>query len=113
MGLDPKKSTFQQALLVVLGMSKSSWESNSRLYWNWGWSEEEFLSAFRKYPLCIGLSKDKINRAMGSFMDRMGWKPSLAAERPVLFVAELGEENHPWGFGSSVPSIQRFVQETS
>ncbi|PKI65072.1 hypothetical protein CRG98_014541 [Punica granatum] len=84
MGFEPRKATFLHALSAVLGMSKSSWESKARVYQNWGWSEEEFLSAFRKFPLCMLSSEDKINRIMSLFVDRMGWKPSLIANNPIL-----------------------------
>ncbi|PKI65073.1 uncharacterized protein LOC116195366 [Punica granatum] len=84
MGLDPQKSAFLHALAAVLGMSKSSWEGKLRVYRNWGWSEEECLSAFRKSPQCMMASEDKINRVMSFFVDRMGWKPSLIAEHPIL-----------------------------
>ncbi|PKI65078.1 hypothetical protein CRG98_014547 [Punica granatum] len=97
MGLDPRKSMFQNALLVVLGMSKSSWESKARVYRNWGWSEEELLSAFRKYPLCMAVSEDKINRVMSFFVDRMGWKPSLIAQHPILFSQSLEKKTIPRG----------------
>ncbi|PKI65082.1 hypothetical protein CRG98_014551 [Punica granatum] len=62
MGLDPEKATFGHALSVVLGMSKSSWESKARVYRKWGWSDKEFLSAFRKFPLCMAASEVKINQ---------------------------------------------------
>ncbi|OWM71228.1 hypothetical protein CDL15_Pgr011355 [Punica granatum] len=84
LGVDPQKTAFLHALSAVLGMSKSSWESKVRVYRNWGWSEEECLSAFRKFPQCMIASEDKINWVMSFFVDRMGWKPSLIAERPVL-----------------------------
>ncbi|PKI65081.1 hypothetical protein CRG98_014550 [Punica granatum] len=54
------------------------------VYRNWGWSEEEFLSAFRKFALCMAASEDKINRTMRFFVDGMGWKPSPIAEHPIL-----------------------------
>ncbi|XP_031407441.1 uncharacterized protein LOC116215733 [Punica granatum] len=95
MGLDPKKSTFQHALMAVLRMSKSSWESKARLYRNWGWSEAELLSAFRKYPLCMAVSEDKINRVMSFFVDRMGWRPSLIAEHPILLTQSLEKKTIP------------------
>ncbi|OWM71227.1 hypothetical protein CDL15_Pgr011354 [Punica granatum] len=84
MGLDPQKTAFVHALSAVLGLSKPSWESKLRVYRNWGWSEEEFISAFRKCPHCMTASEDKINRVMNFFVDRLGWKPSLIAEHSTV-----------------------------
>lgn len=95
MGSDPTKSMFFQALSVLLMLKKSSWESKSRAYENWGWSKEELVSAFRKFPLCMAISEDKMNRAMSFFVHNLEWKPSLIAKHPILLSHSLEKRTIP------------------
>ncbi|KAK4744546.1 hypothetical protein SAY87_010858 [Trapa incisa] len=89
MGHDPTKVTFFQALNVLIMRKRSIWDSKSRLYEKWGWSNEELISAFKKYPLCMAISEDKINRAMSFFIHEMDWKPSMIAKHPILLSHSL------------------------
>ncbi|KAL5785264.1 hypothetical protein ACOSQ2_007656 [Xanthoceras sorbifolium] len=50
MGINPLRSQFLLAISLKTALSRSEWESKVNMYKRWGWSDEEFLEAFRKYP---------------------------------------------------------------
>ncbi|OWM71224.1 uncharacterized protein LOC116192497 [Punica granatum] len=89
MGFDPTKTVFFHALKIMLTMKESNWESKSTIFRDWGWSEKELVSAFKKYPLCMANSEDKINRAMSFYVNSLGCKPSLIAKYPALLSHSL------------------------
>ena len=51
MGFDSLKMKFVEAVYTLSGMSKSNWERKVNAYKRWGFSEAEFLVAFKKHPL--------------------------------------------------------------
>lgn len=95
MGFDPLKMKFVEAVYAMSGMSKSTWERKVNAYKRWGLSEAEILVAFKKHPLFILASEDKIERAMNFFVNKMGWESSLIVERPILVLLSLEERIIP------------------
>ncbi|XP_044497889.1 transcription termination factor MTERF4, chloroplastic-like [Mangifera indica] len=89
MGMDPLKSQFDKAIVVMSSMSKSEWDKKVDFYKRLGLSEEDILSAFRKNPWCMVTSKDKITGVMDFFVNKMGWEPSAIAHRPILLSLSL------------------------
>ncbi|KAL1065762.1 hypothetical protein V6Z11_D12G018500 [Gossypium hirsutum] len=74
---------------TFLQLSKSTWERKIDLLKQWGWSNEEVVSAFEKYPKTMMFSEQKISAIMSLFVDKMGWKSSYIAKRPVLLAYNL------------------------
>ncbi|XVE65644.1 hypothetical protein DITRI_Ditri08aG0016600 [Diplodiscus trichospermus] len=89
MGFDPSKFSFMDAIQVFLGMSKSSWDRNFNLYKEWGWSDEEIWSAFRKSPCFMIISERKLKAFMELSAKEMGWKYQHFANRPRLLLSSL------------------------
>ncbi|OMO49589.1 Peptidase M10, metallopeptidase [Corchorus olitorius] len=87
LGFNPLKSHFLEALQVLVQISKSTWERKLNVFKEWGWSDEDFVIAFEKYPRCMMLSEDKII------------KPR--------------KEDNSKVFSASSSVIQRFYQETT
>ncbi|RDX71057.1 hypothetical protein CR513_49629, partial [Mucuna pruriens] len=85
MGFDPSKIGFVMALHAKRGVSKSRWDAKVDAFKSWGWSEEMVLEAFRKHPLFMLMSRDKINEVMRFWVDRLGWDPLALAKRPIMF----------------------------
>ncbi|KAI9194860.1 hypothetical protein LWI28_009739 [Acer negundo] len=84
MGINPLRSQFVVAIGIKKALSKSLWESKVNLYKRWGWSEQEFLEAFRKYPGIMKASEDKIMAKMDFFFNKMGLESSYIAKCPIF-----------------------------
>ncbi|KAL5849482.1 hypothetical protein ACOSQ4_007495 [Xanthoceras sorbifolium] len=89
MGINPLRSQFVLAIIIKTAVRRSHWESRVNMYKRWGWSEEEFLEAFRKYPWLMVASKDKIMAAMDFFVNKMGLDASYIAKHPVFVTFSL------------------------
>lgn len=84
MGFDPSKAYFSLAMVAKRGMSKSKWDEKVDTFKKWGWSEEAILEAFKKQPLCMVASNDKINRVMLFWVNQLGWDSSYLMKRPCI-----------------------------
>ncbi|KAJ0034277.1 hypothetical protein Pint_24576 [Pistacia integerrima] len=89
MGMDPLRSQFVRAIVIMSLMSKSEWDKKVDVYKRLHWSEEEILAAFQKHPWCMMTSEDKIMAVMDIFVNKMGWEPSAIAQRPILVSLSL------------------------
>ncbi|TKY72628.1 Mitochodrial transcription termination factor-related [Spatholobus suberectus] len=85
MGFDPSKLKFVIALLAKRIIPKSRWEAKVDAFKSWGWSEELFLRVFKKQPLFMLVSQEKINRIMRFWVNRLGWDPLALTGRPEMF----------------------------
>ncbi|KAJ0035664.1 hypothetical protein Pint_24567 [Pistacia integerrima] len=85
MGINPLRSQFVIAIYIMLLMQKSEWDKKFDFYKMCGWSEEQILTAYRKYPWCMMTSENKIMAVMDFFVNKMGWETSAITEQPVLF----------------------------
>ncbi|XWS08071.1 hypothetical protein CRYUN_Cryun41cG0046800 [Craigia yunnanensis] len=84
LGFNPLKQLFLIALQALIQISKSTWERKSNVFKQWGWTDEDIVSAFEKYPRCMILSEHKITATMNFYVNTMGWKSSYIANCPVL-----------------------------
>ncbi|KAK1278865.1 hypothetical protein QJS04_geneDACA003489 [Acorus gramineus] len=89
MDFKPSSSFFYLALHAILGMSKSKWEEKFELYRSFGWSDDNILSAFKKQPFFMNLSKDKIRRMMDFFLKEPGLGLSIVSSYPNLMLLSL------------------------
>ncbi|KAM7514932.1 hypothetical protein LguiA_004515 [Lonicera macranthoides] len=86
MGFNPLRSMFVQAVQVICGMTKTTWDRKWAAYRMWDLSDDEILMAFRSHPVCMKLSEEKIMREMDFLVNKMGWKAVKIARCPaVLF----------------------------
>ncbi|KAG0485645.1 hypothetical protein HPP92_009519 [Vanilla planifolia] len=83
-GPDPWKSTFVPALNVTCGLTQATWERKIQLYQSLGWSLEETISAFKRSPMCMLHSEEKVRKIMGFFTENLKWGPAFLASRPTL-----------------------------
>jgi mTERF domain-containing protein len=89
MGFNPLKTVFVFAVLACLNMSKPKLESKLELYKRWGWSKDVALLAFKKQPLCVLSSEEKITKAMDFLVNKMGWPSAAVARYPVVISYSL------------------------
>ncbi|KAI9193827.1 hypothetical protein LWI28_000513 [Acer negundo] len=96
LGFSPLSSNFVLAI-VVKGVGRIKWETKVNLYKRWGWSEEEFLAAFVKYPICMMASLDKITAVMEFLVNKMHLEPSAIAKHPYVISLSMEKSFIPRG----------------
>ncbi|XP_043697012.1 uncharacterized protein LOC122647745 [Telopea speciosissima] len=89
MDFDLSKYTFMRALSVFTSMKKSTWKQKLEAYRRWGFSENEILLAFRRYPSFMTASEKKIMSHMNFFVNKMGWEREVIITRPQLLALSL------------------------
>ncbi|KAF5731199.1 hypothetical protein HS088_TW19G00804 [Tripterygium wilfordii] len=81
-GFDPTKGVFAEALIVFFQLSKSTLERKMDVYRRWGWSDDEILTVFRKFPSMMRISEQKISSLMDFYLNRCGCECSNFATYP-------------------------------
>ncbi|KAK1294213.1 hypothetical protein QJS10_CPA16g01298 [Acorus calamus] len=89
MGFEPSSSYFNVALVSITSISESNWEEKFELYRSFGWSEDDILSAFKKQPQIMALSKDKMRKMMDFFSKEPGLGLSVVSHYPNLLLLSL------------------------
>lgn len=84
LGMDPASRVFIVALNAKLVINKEKWDQKLALYRSFGWSDENFLAAFRKHPHCMLTTEWKIKKIMGFYVKKLGWSPVFLSQRPVF-----------------------------
>ncbi|KAG5554994.1 hypothetical protein RHGRI_012516 [Rhododendron griersonianum] len=84
-GFNPMRVSFVLAVHALSSMSKAVWEKKIEVYKKWGFSNDEILVAFGKFPLFMAVSEDKITRVMDFLVNKMGLESSCVSKRPHLF----------------------------
>ncbi|XP_038684665.1 uncharacterized protein LOC119984645 [Tripterygium wilfordii] len=113
MGLNPLMFAFVLALRALRGMSKMTWKKKINVYKGWGWSEEEILMAFRRFPCFMSISEDKIMGMMDYFVNIMGLESSFISARPGLLVFSLKNRVVPRGSVAQVLLSKGLVEASS
>lgn len=89
MGIARTSGMFVWALRVLVHISKDKFNATLSLMKGFGWSEAEFLSAFRKAPLFLALSREILARKMEFLLKDAGCEPPYVAKNPVLLMLSL------------------------
>ncbi|KAG0494969.1 hypothetical protein HPP92_005963 [Vanilla planifolia] len=84
MGFDPSKASFVQGVYVLSGLTPATWERKMELYRSLGWSEEETILAFKKSPLCMLHSEEKVRKLVDFFVKNLNWDPFKMASQATL-----------------------------
>ncbi|XP_059438914.1 transcription termination factor MTERF15, mitochondrial-like [Corylus avellana] len=95
MGFNPLKMMFVHAIQVLLKMGKPKLESKLELYERWGWSKDMALSAFKRNPICMLLSEEKITKAMDFLVKKMGCLSANIAINPAVLSFSLEKRIMP------------------
>ncbi|XP_039114646.1 uncharacterized protein LOC120249989 [Dioscorea cayenensis subsp. rotundata] len=85
-GIEPENPMFVYALRALNGMKKSTWDSRLKLFKEMGWSEELVYAAFRRAPLCVLVSDEKIRKSTEFFMKEVGFGPEELSVKPKLLM---------------------------
>ncbi|PQQ19677.1 uncharacterized protein Pyn_22608 [Prunus yedoensis var. nudiflora] len=89
MGFNLEKSTSVNALRAFGGKNKLVLNRSREVLKTWGWSEDDFLSAFRKNPRCMIVSEKKLMQTMDLLVNKMGWSSGMIAKYSVVLGLSL------------------------
>ncbi|KAK9912680.1 hypothetical protein M0R45_036531 [Rubus argutus] len=84
--------------MVALGCknSKSTMNRSRQIFMSrWGWSEDDVLSAFMKYPKCMIVSEKKLMQVMDFLVNKMGWSSRMIAKHPLVWSFSLDKRITP------------------
>jgi mTERF domain-containing protein len=95
MGFNPLKTVFVLAIQVLLKISTPELESKLEFYERWGWSKNMAVSAFKRHPMCMVLSEEKITKAMDFIVNKMGWPSANIAINPAVLFFSLEKRIMP------------------
>ena len=95
LGISPGSGTFAVALSSVSNISRSTLDSKMEFLKTFGWSDEEFNLAFRRFPNIIHLSRDRTRATMDFLLKDAGCTPSYVAARSVLLGLSLEKRMVP------------------
>ncbi|PRQ57764.1 putative transcription regulator mTERF family [Rosa chinensis] len=89
-GIEPSSSaTFMKALVVTFMVDASKREQKMQFYKERGWTEDDFVLAFRKHPLFMTFSEKNISSKMDFLLNKMGWQPANVAGDPYVLTYSL------------------------
>ncbi|CAL5184392.1 unnamed protein product [Lathyrus oleraceus] len=86
---DPSKVNFSLALYAITATTKSLWNAKVIVFKRWGWSDEMVLEAFRKRPLFMLSSTEKIDKVMRFWVNELGWNSLTLVKRPYIVTFSL------------------------
>ena len=85
LGFDPTKVNFVIAMIAINTRNSSLWKEKVDTFKKWGWSDEAFSEAFRRFPRCMLTSIEKMNVVMNFWVNELGWDALDLARCPGIF----------------------------
>ncbi|XP_028755397.1 transcription termination factor MTERF9, chloroplastic-like [Neltuma alba] len=113
LGVNPGQVNFVLAVSVLASASKSTWGKKVDVYKKWGWSEDDILAAFRKYPFIMKASKDKIDAVMDFLVNKLGCESSIVAKYPGVISFSMKRRFLPRGAVIKILLSKGLVQKES
>ncbi|KAE8648625.1 hypothetical protein Csa_009427 [Cucumis sativus] len=89
LGIEPKATMFLHALRVRSSMNDSTWEKKINVLKSLGWSEKEILTAFKKCPLYLIRSEEKMRVVADFCFNTAKLDPEVVIFYPKLFMCAL------------------------
>ncbi|XP_010554979.1 PREDICTED: transcription termination factor MTERF5, chloroplastic-like [Tarenaya hassleriana] len=94
-GFIPSSPMIVSAIKAIGQINESNWEQKLEVYRKWGWSDDDFVYAFKNSPLIMCLSEEKINKGMDVFLNRLGMSSSDIARFPNIIFYSVEERIVP------------------
>ncbi|XP_030932015.1 uncharacterized protein LOC115957820 [Quercus lobata] len=89
LGFDPNNLLSVLAVRSMVVMSKSLWEQKVEGFKSFGLSKDEIYAAFKKQPMCMMASENKIRKLMSFFVNKLNTTPSMISKNPNLLLLSL------------------------
>ncbi|XP_031740907.1 uncharacterized protein LOC101217091 isoform X1 [Cucumis sativus] len=95
LGIEPEARMFVYAVLVRLSMSDSTWKKKINVMKSLGWSEKEIFTAFKKYPLYLTCSEEKLRDVADFCFNTAKLDPGSVIIYPKFFKCSVNERLQP------------------
>ncbi|CAN0862814.1 Transcription termination factor MTERF4, chloroplastic, partial [Linum grandiflorum] len=95
LGLEPKTRMFMHALRSAVSMSEVTIKKKMDVMKSLGWSEGEILSAFKRYPLYLACSEEKMRKAMDFYVNTMKLEPEVIIKYPKFMMHSIEKRMLP------------------
>ncbi|KAL4016095.1 hypothetical protein IC575_023711 [Cucumis melo] len=94
-GVEPKDRAFVYAVSAVGSMNHSSWKKKINVMKSLGWSEKEIFTAFKRYPLCLTCSEEKMRDVADFCFNTAKLDPGTLISYPVFFNLSVDKRLRP------------------
>ncbi|KAA0050287.1 transcription termination factor MTERF9 [Cucumis melo var. makuwa] len=95
LGIEPKASTFVHALRVRGGMSDPIWKKKINVLKSLGWSENEIFTLFKRQPMSLARSEEKMRYAADFCFNTVKLDPGTVISYPMSFVYSVDKQLRP------------------
>ncbi|URD96481.1 mTERF family protein [Musa troglodytarum] len=95
LGVARTSGTFPNTLKALHMVSEKNFNAHLEFCKGFGWSEDDFLAAFRKAPTLVGVSLKSLQRKMEFLVNEAGCAPSYLALRPLMLLMSLEKRLMP------------------
>lgn len=95
LGVEPKTPVFLHAAKVMLSISKSNWRKKIEVMKSLGWSEEEIIVAFKRYPYLLACSEEKIRKSLDFFVNTLKLEPQAIITCPEYLAYSVDRRLRP------------------
>lgn len=92
LGFNPTNLLFLLAIRSMAVMSRALWEKKLEAYMNFGLSKGEIYSAFRKQPMFMIQSEQKIRKLMDFYVNKLRMEPLIISKNPNLLLLSLEKD---------------------
>ncbi|CAL9049829.1 transcription termination factor MTERF15, mitochondrial-like [Musa acuminata AAA Group] len=89
LGVARTSGMFLQTLSVLHCISEKNFKAHLEFFKGFGWSEDDFVAAFRKAPAIVAYSLKSLQRKMEFLVNETRCAPSYLAPRPRIFSMSL------------------------
>lgn len=89
LGFNKESGFYFHAIRTLSSMSSDTWEKKKKLFKSLGMSEQQMLSAFRKYPQVFAVSEPKIKKITATLLARKGMDASFIVDHPKVLTFSL------------------------
>ncbi|XP_064958713.1 transcription termination factor MTERF4, chloroplastic-like [Musa acuminata AAA Group] len=95
LGVPRTSGMFLLILSVLQSISEKNFKAHLEFFKGFGWSEDDFLAAFRKAPTFVRISLKSLQRKMEFLVNEAGCAPSHLALRPDILLCSLEKRLMP------------------
>ncbi|KAJ8494051.1 hypothetical protein OPV22_015772 [Ensete ventricosum] len=89
LGVARTSGMFHLILMSLTCVSEKNFEAHLEFFKGFGWSEDDFVAAFRMAPTLVRCSLKSLQRKMEFLINEIRCTPSYLANRPVILLYSL------------------------
>ncbi|XP_038691087.1 uncharacterized protein LOC119989555 [Tripterygium wilfordii] len=110
MGLDVRGPMFMYAFRVVVSLSEETLKKKVDVFKSLGWTEEQILSAFKRYPSCFAASEDRIRNTVDFCVNTMKLKPEALIADPIILTLGIDTRLRPRNYVFKVLQSKNLIK---